>query len=76
MTEPTECSGSENWTEVPLKKGEGTRFLNPDRPGEAIMIEKGWPGATDLLHTGPTARISRDGVIERIPLAGNPVLGE
>jgi hypothetical protein len=64
----------EHWIEKPLKKGEGTRFLNPDRPGEAIMLEKGWPGAADPLHSGPYARISRHGKIERIPLAGNPTL--
>jgi hypothetical protein len=39
---------SEGWVELPLKKGEGVRFLNPDRPGEAIMIEKGWPEAKGM----------------------------
>jgi hypothetical protein len=63
------------WIETPLKKGEGTRFLNPDRQGESIMIEKGWPGAKDPLHGGPYVRISRNGVVKRIPLDGNTVLG-
>ena len=52
----------------------GVRFLNPDRPGEAIMIELGWPNAKDPLHAGPYVRISRDGKIIRIPLEGNPTL--
>lgn len=64
----------ENWTEKPLKKGEGARFHNPDRPGEAVMIEKGRPGAADPLHSGPYARISMNGTVERIPLEGNPTL--
>ncbi|HEX9865256.1 MAG TPA: RHS repeat-associated core domain-containing protein, partial [Acidimicrobiia bacterium] len=64
----------EGWIELPLKKGEGVRFLNPDRPGEALMVEMGWPNATDPLHAGPYLRVSRDGVVDRIPLAGNPTL--
>jgi len=63
-----------NWIEKPLKKGEGVRFINPDRPGEAIMIERGWPNATDPLHAGPHVTISKDGKIIRIPLEGNPPL--
>jgi RHS repeat-associated protein len=64
----------ESWIEMPLRKGKGTRFVNPARPGEAIMIEEGWPGATDPLHSGPYLRVSRDGRITRIPLAGNPTV--
>lgn len=64
----------EGWIETRLKKGEGARFMNPNRPGEAIMIEKGWPGAGDPLHSGPYVRISRDGVVNRIPLDGNAEL--
>lgn len=64
----------DNWIESPLRKGEGVRFLNPDRPGEAIMIEKGVPGARDPLHSGPYVKMSIDGRVERIPLEGNPVL--
>jgi hypothetical protein len=61
---------------MPLKTGSGTRFLNPERPGEAIMIEDGWPGASDPLHSGPYLRVSQDGTITRIPLEGNPVLDQ
>lgn len=58
------------------KKGEGIRYLNPDKPGEAIIIEKGWPGASDPLHSGPYVRISIYGTVTRTPLEGNPVLGK
>ncbi|MBN1981663.1 MAG: hypothetical protein JW795_09035, partial [Chitinivibrionales bacterium] len=64
----------DGWVSGPQKKGEGTRYLNPNKPGEAIIIEKGHPNAKDPLHSGPYVRISRDGKIERIPLSGNPVL--
>ncbi len=64
----------ENWVERPAKKGDGVRFLNPDRPGESIMIENGWPNATDPVHAGPYAKISIDGKVYRIPLEGNPSL--
>ena len=64
----------ENLVSKPLKKGEGIRYLNPERSGEAVMIEKGWPGATDPLHSGPYLRVSREGVVTRIPLEGNPIL--
>lgn len=57
-----------------MKKGEGIKFSNPNKRGEMILLEKGWPGATDPLHAGPYMRISRDGQIIRIPLEGNPTL--
>ncbi|HEX5495989.1 MAG TPA: hypothetical protein VFX70_15580 [Mycobacteriales bacterium] len=66
----------DGWIEKPLKKGSGVRFLNPKRPGESVSIEDGWPGHSDPLHSGPYVKISRNGIIERIPLHGNPVLGE
>jgi hypothetical protein len=62
------------WIEKPLKKGDGVRFLNPERPGESISVEGGWPGHVDPLHSGPYVKISRDGMIERIPLQGSPAL--
>ncbi|WP_188037022.1 putative T7SS-secreted protein [Actinotalea sp. JY-7885] len=64
----------ETWNELPLKKGEGVRFLNPERLGEAVMLERGVPDASDLLHFGPYLRVSRDGETIRVPLAGNPDL--
>lgn len=63
-----------DWVKGPMKKGSGTRYLNPNKPGESILIEDGWPGASDPLHRGPYVRISRNGQIIRIPLKGNPSL--
>lgn len=63
-----------NWIEKPLKKGNGMKFINPEKPGEAIFIERGWPGAPDPLHAGPYLKISRDGQITRIPMQGNSTL--
>ncbi len=59
------------WT---CEKGEGIRFVNPNKKGEQILLEKGWPGAKDPLHAGPYIKISRDGRITRVPLEGNPTL--
>ncbi len=63
-----------DWIQQPLKKGEGVKFLNPKKPGEAIMLERGFPLSQDPLHQGPYVRISKDGIITRIPLEKNPVL--
>ncbi len=62
------------WTRGPLKKGKGIKFVNPNKKGEQILLEKGWPGAKDPLHAGPYMKISRNGKVTRIPLAGNPTL--
>ncbi|HET7117824.1 MAG TPA: hypothetical protein VFI29_15120, partial [Hanamia sp.] len=63
-----------DWIRGPMKKGEGIKFVNPSKKGEQILLEKGWPGSSDPLHVGPYMKVSRDGKITRIPLAGNPVL--
>jgi hypothetical protein len=63
-----------DWIASPLKKGEGMRYINPNRRGESILIENGWPNATTPLHRGPYLKVSRNGKISRIPLEGNPVL--
>ena len=62
------------WEKMPLKKGKGVRYVNPEKPGESILIEHGWKNAKDLVHSGPYVRIARDGKIIRIPLSGNPAL--
>ena len=63
-----------DWVKGPMKKGAGTRYLNPRKPGESILVEEGWPGASDPLHRGPYVRISGNGQITRVPLKGNPSL--
>jgi len=59
---------------TPNKVPDGIRFANPNAPGQQIIYEPGWPGATGV-HGGPYLRIS-DGVnpVDRIPLSGNPAL--
>ncbi|MHB8143976.1 MAG: hypothetical protein ACYDGX_10085 [Thermoleophilia bacterium] len=64
-----------DWEEMPLRRGAGVRYLNPNRPGESIMLEEESPTAEDPLHQGPYVKISKDGIVTRIPLEGNPVLG-
>lgn len=57
-----------------MKKGKGLKFVNPNKKGEQILLEKGWSKARDPLHAGPYMKISRNGKVERVPLKGNPVL--
>lgn len=63
-----------DWKRGPLKKGEGVKYINPHKKGEQVLLEKGWPSAKEPLHTGPYMKISRDGQVTRLPLAGNPTL--
>jgi RHS repeat-associated protein len=62
-----------DWIASPAKKGNGIRFINPNKNGESIIIENGWPGSNNV-HGGPYVRISRNGEIIREPLAGNLIL--
>ncbi|MFO7879814.1 MAG: hypothetical protein R6V52_07240 [Bacteroidales bacterium] len=62
------------WKKVPMRKGKGIKYVNPNKKGEQILLEKGWPGAKDPLHAGPYMKVSQKGKITRIPLAGNPTL--
>jgi len=66
----------DGWVEKPLKKGDGVRFLNPRGRGDFIGIEAGTPGHEDPLHSGPYVKVSKNGFTHRIPLQGNPTLGE
>jgi hypothetical protein len=63
----------ERWTRAPLKRGEGTRWY--DRKGRSIAIER-QRQVNDLLHQGWYLKVANNGRIDRIPLAGNPVLGD
>lgn len=66
----------EDWIEKPLRKGDGVRFLDQRRQGDAVEIEAGVPGHTDPVHSGPYVKVSRNGDVDRIPLEGNPMLGD
>ena len=76
--EPADVANSipNTWQASPTNKGDGIRYLNPNKPGETVIIEKGWPNISDPLHQGPYARISKNGTVERIPLKGNPTLNK
>lgn len=65
----------DDWVKSPAKKGGGTKYSNPGRPGDQIIIEPGWPNATDPTHAGPYVKVSKGGKVIRIPLLGNPALG-
>jgi hypothetical protein len=65
----------DDWIKSPANKGGGTKYSNPGRPGEQIIIEPGWPNATDPTHAGPYVKVSTGGKVIRIPLKGNPALG-
>jgi hypothetical protein len=60
------------WTRAPVKKGEGTRWY--DRQGRSIAIER-QRQVNDPLHQGWYLKVANNGRIDRVPLAGNPVLG-
>lgn len=65
----------DNWLVESPSSGSGIKFVNPDRPGQMIIYEEGWPGATDPLHAGPYLRVSTGrGPVFRVPLYGNPAL--
>jgi len=65
-----------SWQRGALNKGEGIKFINPAKKGEQILLEKGFPESKDLLHQGPYMKVSRNGIVERIPLKGNPSIKE
>ncbi len=66
----------DHWiVETPKKVPDGIRFRNPNAPGQSIIYEPGWVGATDPVHAGPYLRVSSgSSPVFRIPLAGNPGL--
>lgn len=59
------------WTPAAVRKGEGTRWY--DRQGSSIAIER-QRQVGDSLHGGWYLKVASNGKIERVPLAGNPVL--
>ncbi len=65
-----------DWIKNPLNKGVGIKFVNPNKKGEQILLEKGFLESKDALHRGPYMKISKDGNVTRIPLEGNPTLKE
>jgi hypothetical protein len=67
----------DGWVQSPSRTGGGTRWLNPDRPGESVRIQPGNARDPNPTKRGPYVRVSKDGVRSNpIPLRGNPTLQE
>jgi RHS repeat-associated protein len=63
------------WISSATRKGGGTRYANPDRPGEQVRIMPGNPNDSNPVKQGPYVVISKDGkTSEHIPLRGNQAL--
>jgi hypothetical protein len=65
-----------DWVRTPSKSGGGEVFSDPANPGRQIRIMPGYgPGIRpDPLTAGPYAVGSQNGVVTKVPLAGNPTL--
>jgi hypothetical protein len=65
----------DGWVKSPSREGGGTRWLNPDRPGEAVRVQPGNPKDPNPVKKGPYVRVSKDGTTsEPVPLSGNPTI--
>jgi X-X-X-Leu-X-X-Gly heptad repeat protein len=65
------------WPSEPTRDGpgSGTRYPNPDRPGDQVRVMPGKATDPNPIKQGPYARISEGGkVSDPIPLRGNPTL--
>ncbi len=59
------------------RKGGGTRYADPNKPGDQIRVMPGNPDDPNPAKQGPYVRISRRGkVSDPIPLQGNPMLNQ
>jgi hypothetical protein len=67
-----------NWEVKPTRSGGGTIFKDPTHHGRQIRIMPGYPAGSrpDPVTTGPYAVVSQNGEPVKIPLAGNPTLGQ
>lgn len=76
---PEEVEGAvpSGWVRGDSREGGGTRWLNPDRPGEAVRVQPGNPRDPNPVKRGPYVRVSKDGAkSDPIPLKGNPTLNQ
>ncbi len=63
------------WQGEPSREGGGTRYPNPDKPGEQVRIQPGNKNDPNPVKQGPYGRISSDGKVSPpIPLKGNSTL--
>ncbi len=65
-----------DWTSASSKSGGGEVFSDPANPGRQIRIMPGYGEGVrpDPLSAGPYAVVSQNGVVTKVPLAGNPTL--
>jgi hypothetical protein len=65
-----------DWVRTPSKSGGGEVFSDPANPGRQIRIMPGYGAGVrpDPLTAGPYAVVSQNGVVTKVPLAGNPTL--
>jgi RHS repeat-associated protein len=63
------------WQGEPTSGEGGTRYPNPDVPGEQVRVMPGNPADPNPVKQGPYGRISTGGGVSApIPLQGNPTL--
>jgi len=73
--EEVERAVPEGWVKEPSASGGGTRWLNPERRGEAVRIQPGNVNDENPVKRGPYVRVSKGGQrSDPIPLHGNPTL--
>jgi hypothetical protein len=74
-TEEVEAAVPEGWVKGDSRTGGGTRWLNPEKPGEAVRIQPGNARDPNPVKRGPYVRVSKDGTTsDPVPLNGNPTL--
>lgn len=73
--EVDEIMEDKGWKGEPSANEQGTRYPNPDKPGEQVRVQAGNRNDPNPIKRGPYVRISRNGgVSDPIPLAGNPTI--
>lgn len=61
----------EGWVKSPTRRGGGTRYSNPNAPGEQVRVQPGNPRDANPVKRKPYVRVSKDGTVsDPIPLGG------
>lgn len=53
---------------------EGMRYVNPNDPRQILRTQAGFPAAYDPMKKGWYVKLSQNGNITYVPMAGNPTL--
>lgn len=65
----------QGWKKSGTRGEGGTRYANPEKPGEQVRVMPGNSNDPDPVKQGPYCRVSCDGTkSDPIPLKGNPTL--